>query len=507
MKKGRVSVNLITSIVAFGVNIVVSFFLTPYVIEKLGNEAYGFIGMANTFISYLTIVTIALNAYASRFICISYFQGDKNNSNKYYSSVLFSNTLIIFIIAIFLPILIWSLPFLFKISPSLVVDVKLLFFFVFINYFVTLFGVAFSVGTIINNRLDIEAKKNTMLTILKALLIVAGFNLIGIHAWIVGAASLMCAVIGLLILMIYQLISVTSLRFSIKNISISHVADVVKSGMWSSIGTIGNVLNSGLDLWVTNRFLNAVAMGEIALMSMLTNMYIGFTGTIHTVFWPKMLKSYSENDNEVLVKNSINAIRTQGVFAALSLAGFIAVGKEFLNLWVPTQRNEELYRIIVIGLIACSMSAISRPMSAVFGLVNKLKVNALINIFVGFANFISMLFLIHFTGLGVYGVAITSAVPIIIYSLTYIPICSAKYIRIRVSIWYKEIIRFIIFAAWLIVIFSVIGMLFLANTWLRLLGKILVLVIAGGVIIIFAYIGKAQKNQIIRKVKIRLFRC
>ena len=36
MKKGRVSVNLITSIVAFGVNIVVSFFLTPYVIEKLG---------------------------------------------------------------------------------------------------------------------------------------------------------------------------------------------------------------------------------------------------------------------------------------------------------------------------------------------------------------------------------------------------------------------------------------------------------------------------------------
>ncbi|MGN1432220.1 MAG: hypothetical protein ACI4XI_00820, partial [Ruminococcus sp.] len=68
----QMSINIIASIVAFGVTIGINFFLTPYLVSSLGTEAYGFIGLANNFVQYATIVTSALNSMAGRFISVEY---------------------------------------------------------------------------------------------------------------------------------------------------------------------------------------------------------------------------------------------------------------------------------------------------------------------------------------------------------------------------------------------------------------------------------------------------
>ena len=46
-KNKRLLINLIASIVALAVQMGISLILTPILVEKLGNEAYGFIGLAN----------------------------------------------------------------------------------------------------------------------------------------------------------------------------------------------------------------------------------------------------------------------------------------------------------------------------------------------------------------------------------------------------------------------------------------------------------------------------
>ena len=48
----QTTINLITSLAAFVINAGISFVLTPYILEKLGNEAYGFIGLAYDFVNY-----------------------------------------------------------------------------------------------------------------------------------------------------------------------------------------------------------------------------------------------------------------------------------------------------------------------------------------------------------------------------------------------------------------------------------------------------------------------
>ena len=86
MKK-RLFINLTASIVSFFVQLAINFFLSPYLVEHLGDAAYGFIGLANNFVSYASILTVALNSMASRFISIEINRQNHKKANEYYSSI------------------------------------------------------------------------------------------------------------------------------------------------------------------------------------------------------------------------------------------------------------------------------------------------------------------------------------------------------------------------------------------------------------------------------------
>ena len=65
-----VLLNMIANTTSFVLSLVISFLLTPYITSRVGVEAYGLIGLANSFVSYIQVFTMALNSMASRFIII-----------------------------------------------------------------------------------------------------------------------------------------------------------------------------------------------------------------------------------------------------------------------------------------------------------------------------------------------------------------------------------------------------------------------------------------------------
>ena len=85
---------MIASLVAFGVSIGISLFITPTIVARLGSEAYGFVTLANNFVSYASLITVALNSMESRFVSICIYQNDYKGANKYFTSVFFANLLI-----------------------------------------------------------------------------------------------------------------------------------------------------------------------------------------------------------------------------------------------------------------------------------------------------------------------------------------------------------------------------------------------------------------------------
>ena len=92
MQKNRqLTINMAANFINFGISLCISFFLSPYIVRTIGVEANGFITLANNFVSYTSLITIALNSMIGRFVTISLTEKKTDDANRYFTSALFAN--------------------------------------------------------------------------------------------------------------------------------------------------------------------------------------------------------------------------------------------------------------------------------------------------------------------------------------------------------------------------------------------------------------------------------
>lgn len=68
--------NLVTGIVNVLLTFSVGFFLSPFIVSKLGAEANGFTQLASNFVVYATLITTAFNSMAGRFVSVCFHRGE-----------------------------------------------------------------------------------------------------------------------------------------------------------------------------------------------------------------------------------------------------------------------------------------------------------------------------------------------------------------------------------------------------------------------------------------------
>lgn len=57
-KNKQFIINLVASLVNFAVNMGIGFVITPFIVGRVGAEAYGFAGLANTMVGYATLAAL-----------------------------------------------------------------------------------------------------------------------------------------------------------------------------------------------------------------------------------------------------------------------------------------------------------------------------------------------------------------------------------------------------------------------------------------------------------------
>ena len=129
INKKSTILNISAALITFLVQIFISFWLSPFVVSKLGEEAYGFINLANNFVSYASLLTVMVNSMASRYISVELNSGRINEAKRYYSTVFIANCFLFGIVIIFAILLVSRLEVVLNISASLIFQVKLAFLF------------------------------------------------------------------------------------------------------------------------------------------------------------------------------------------------------------------------------------------------------------------------------------------------------------------------------------------------------------------------------------------
>ena len=129
-------VNVLTGLFSVLSQAAIGFFLSPYIVSALGEETNGFAQLANNFIMYATLLTIAFNSMGGRFLSISYHQNKIEESNRYYSSIIGCNIAISTLLLAMGILMVANLEKVIHIDTADPTDVKILFTCSFLNFFI-----------------------------------------------------------------------------------------------------------------------------------------------------------------------------------------------------------------------------------------------------------------------------------------------------------------------------------------------------------------------------------
>lgn len=410
----QMSKNIAMNILAFAVQLIINFYISPIVVSGIGTEAYGFIGLANDFTSYASILTSVFNSVAARFIATAYYNNDYESANKYFNSLIVANLAMAGILGVVGTVIVPNLDTFLEIPASIRFDVKLTFALVFGAYILQLITTVFTTSTFVANRTDIQGMRNIINQIVRLGLIVIFLNFISLRIYWIALATLGAGVV--VAVMNVSLTKVLTLHISVnlkKYAGKQYVFNLAKSGGWMAFTSLSNVLMHGLDLMIANLFIGATEMGLLSVARSFPNQFGAVIGTLAPLFTPVFVAFFAKNQIDELVKSVKKSINTLAVLLFVPICGFIVFSTEFYTLWQSSLSAEEI-RIIAtlstVTLLQSYFNATTASMAQLSVVTNKLKIPVLVSLGCGVFNFALVMLLIHVTSLGVYAIVLSSTV-------------------------------------------------------------------------------------------------
>ena len=499
-KNKRLFINIFAQIIVLIVNFCISFFLTPIIVNKIGKEAYGYVGLSTDFINYATIVTAALNTMASRFIAVSYHQNKHDEVNKYFSSVFFANIIISIFLSIISSIVVIFLEKIIEIPNNMIIDVKLLFIFMFANFLISIIGSVFSSSTFTTNNLHLQSKRKIESNIIKSIILIISYCFFKPYILYIGIATIISTIYSVIMDIYYTKKLLTNVRIKTKFFDIKKIKQLLISGVWSSINKLSGVLSNGLDLLISNKLVGTIAMGSFSIAKTLPNMFLTAFSLIASVFSPDLTEYYAKNNMDGMKKEVLKSITLLGLFSSILVAFLFAYSKEFFELWVPGQRSDLLYNLTILSSFAMMFGLSLEGIWNVFIATNKVKISSLFLVITSILTLIiEYILLTTFkfnSDIKLYIIAGVSTVFSLFRNLIFLPIYGAKCIKQKNTTFYPIIIRISIVTLLVYVFSLLIKQIIIINSWLILILNVIMTIAIALILDYIIILDKDMKKNL-----------
>lgn len=336
--------NIAMNVFAFVVQFFISFYISPLIVSKVGASAYGFIGLANDFVSYAAIIATVFNSVASRFIANSFYKKDYETANYYFNSLIAANIAISAVLGLAGVLLVPNLDKVLSIPTSLVFDVKLTFALIFGSYIISLLTLVFTTSTFVTNRTDIQGIRNIIQYLIRFALVVVFLNLISVRIYWVALATLIAtAVISIMNMSLTKRLT-PELKIDPSKAKRKYAVELAKSGSWMALTSISTVLLRGLDLTVANIFVGDYEMGLLSIARTIPNNVTSVIATIAPIFTPVFIAYYAQDNITGLTSNVKKTINTMALILFVPISGFIVFSYDFYGSLFERMFSSQIFK-------------------------------------------------------------------------------------------------------------------------------------------------------------------
>lgn len=503
MDKKRLSINLISNVLSYFVATVLSFLITPFLVRNLGKEIYGFYGIANSFVNYITIVATALNSMAAKYITVEYVRGNESQAKKYYSSIFFSNVILCLVLTPILVVVILDLNVLLNISDVYVRQVQCLFELIFAAMLLRFITSVYGTATYTTNRMDYRAYIDLVKAGLRLVLYLLLFTIFRPSIVYLGIVLFLLEAFNSIAQIVISKKLMPTLKIEGKYFDFRLVLQTLKIGIWNSLNQLGDLLLSSSDLIMANILLGESASGNISIIKTLPTLISGVITAINGVFMPRAANYYAQGNKKELVKEIKHSQKLMGTVITPLVVTLIVFTSDFLNLWVPGNDIELLTNLANIDISRMLIVAVVWPVANLNIILDKVKTPSLLVIASGVLNIVSMYALTTYTDIRIYAIVVTTFVLTLLFYGLFIPIYSSKNLEISLWSFLKAEGQMLLSSVVTYYVVKLIHSCFTINTWFSfiIIGGIcgIVAIVIGLVVFWFDSINNVGKQIIRRK--------
>ncbi len=500
-KKNRAAtLNMIANILSFGVSMIISFFLTPYITKTVGTEAYGLVGLANSFINYINIITAALNSMASRFIIIELHKKNSEKANTYFSSALIANTVFAFVILIPAIWLIANVDIL-NISSNLLWDAKITFTIIFLNFVISLLGAFLGIVLYAKNFLWKGSFRTLESNILRVLLIFMFFTIFSGKIYFVVLATFITGFYCIAFNFYYTRKYTPELKVSRRFFSFQAIKVLISAGIWNSITKLSQILLDGLDLLLSNLFVNGVMTGNVSIAKTIPSLYTSVVAMLSDSFYPEFLEYYSKGQTKKLLETIKTSVNVLSGISGICLSMLLIYAKDFYCLWLPDNDVNLLQTLTIISTGTVLVSGCIYSLYSVFSLTNQVKKNSIALLITGVFSTLTTFWCLKYTNLGIYAIVGVSSIYGIIRNLTFTPMYAAKCLDLNIFAFYPIILKNLLNIVILMIIELGVKYCIPPTSWKLLVINGIIDIFIGGVVTLLIMFSKEQRRHIFERIR------
>ena len=404
------------------------FIFTPYLLSKIGAKAYAFYPLSFNIVNYASVFTILFTSVLSKFIAVDYYRGNFRRMNGYFNSSLKGNLIIGLVIGI--PMLFGSLFIdrFFDIPGKLADEVKILFVTVTLSFFIIQIRNTFTVSHIVTGRRYIITYIKLLEKLMNVIIPVIIFIILPPSVMYLGIGVLISQVIRFYITVKSQRKIMPELRVDRKLVYKELTKALLTGGIWYSLNQLIVLLNSGVEVVISNIIFGAEVQAEYSLSVVLPNLVRSMVIFIANLILP-YLSLLLKNEGEDYMKKTVPLlVKYMSVLMGTVLSLIIGFGDAFLKVWLLSFTDESMYLLLVLSSLSVFVTGSFSILSGVLVVQDRLRFPTAVMIILGVLN-IPFGFLLSKI-FGIYGILISSLVVNIIGYVIFIPFYSFKVLKL-----------------------------------------------------------------------------
>ncbi len=423
-------------------SMLISLLYTPVMIRTLGQGEYGIYNLASSIISYLSLLSLGFGASYIHFYTKTKNKGSDNEIRRL-NGMFMAVFVFIAIVALFAGlVLAFNVDKFFTADGYTAEDMriaKILMIFLSVNLATSFPASVFTSYITSQEKFVFQKLVNMGKTVLSPMLtlpmLLLGFGSIGM----VVITTIITFIIDI-INVLYCLIKL-KMKFSFKQFPYGLLKEIAVFSIFIAINQIVDQINWSVGKIILAKLMSKEAVAIYAVAATINTMYMSVSTAVSSVFTPqihRLVINKADDSDQQLNALFVKVGRVQYAIVMLILTGFVFFGQYFILIWAGSEYLQAYYLTLLL-IVPCTIALIQNVGIEIQRAKNKHRFRSYVYLAMAIINIIASVVLCY--AFGIIGVAIGTAVSLILVNGIAMNIYYHVVLKINVLEFWKQILR------------------------------------------------------------------